>query len=68
MKMLFVVLQACNCQARLQKDNTLVILYSLERVLQCFINPNDCIGFSEYVICHMEYILVNISVFRGDGH
>lgn len=63
-----MVLQACNFQARLQKDYILVILVSLERVLQCLINPDDCVGFSEYVICHMEYMLVNTSVLRGDSH
>lgn len=45
-----MILQACNFQARLQKEYILVILFSFERVLQCFINPNDCIGFSECVI------------------
>lgn len=45
-----MVLQAYNFQARLQKDYILVILVSLERVLQCFINPDDCTGFSEYII------------------
>lgn len=62
------MLQACNFQARLQKDYILVIFVSLERVLQCFINPDDCIGLSEYVICRMGYMLVNASVLREDGH
>lgn len=62
-----MVLQVCNFQARLLKDY-MVILFPLERVLQYFINPDECIGFSEYVICHVEYMLVNTSVLREDGY
>lgn len=65
--MVYVVLQVCNFQARLLKDY-MVILFSLERVLQYFINPDEGIGFSEYVICHVEYMLVSTSVLRGDGY